>query len=323
MSTLNLLHSMSAYNDSTSGIINNNPKFRVADWNRQYFGLAVSEAQSQNFVISPNSSLTLYDGSRSTSISSNTVFSITNTQGSTYQVFYTAGVRPSFRTQRSLSTSLTTAFNVTVNNNSVVSISQSSGPAVDFSTVIVGDILYIAGGSLFNAGNKGYFPIIAKGANYIQIQNTSAASESNISLSTNFASDFQIFSSTGVQVGDTAVISAGFSTVTQGSYQVTAVAPEFFEFISSNPLPIETSIIPTSSGLNFYNNAKFITYIETDQNCYIRFDSDSTNVGTIEPFAAESGVMGMYIKTGYNYRAVLTNRSPVSNCNVYLFTCDK
>lgn len=323
MTTLNLLHSMAAYNDSTSGVINNNPKFRVADWNRQYFGLDVENAQSQNFVILPNSSITLYDGSRSTSIDGTTTFSITNTTGSTYQIYYSTGTAPAFRTQRVLSTSVTTSFNVVVNNNAVVSLTQNSGPAVDFSTVQVGDTLYISSNSLFNVGNQGYYPIIAKGSNYIQIQNVSAVAESNISLSTTFANDFQIYSSSGVQAGDTVVISAGFSPVTQGSYQVTAVAPNFFEFISSSPLPIETSITTTASGLNFYNNAKFITYIETDQNCYIRFDSDNTNVGTIEPFAPESGVLGMYIKTGYNYRAVLTNRSPISNCNVYLFTCEK
>lgn len=323
MSTLNLLHSMVAYNDTTSGIINNNPKFRVADWNRSYFGLDVSNPQSQNLVIPAGSSYTLYDGSRSTTIDNTTTFSITTTIGSTYRIFWTSGTLPGFRVQRSLSTSATTSFNVTVNNNAVVSISQSAGPAVDFSTVQIGDILYISNTSLFNVANQGYYPIIAKGSNYIQIQNNVAAAESNISLTTGFANDFQIFSSTGVKVGDVAVISGGFSVVSQGSYQVTAVAPTFFEFTASNPLPIETGIAPTAAGLNFYNNAKFITYIETDQNCFIRFDSDSTNVGTIEPFAPESGIMGMYIKTGYNYKAVLVNRSPIAPCNVYLFTCEK
>jgi hypothetical protein len=323
MSTLNLLHSMVAYNDTTGGTINNNPKFRVGDWNRQYFGLDVENCQSQNLVLGPNASITLYDGSRTTAIDGTTTFSITNTTGSTYRVYHSTGTAPGFRTARSLSSSLTTTFNVSVNNNSVVSISQSGGPAVTFGSVQVGDILYISSDSLFNAGNQGYFPVIAKGANYIQIQNASAVAESNISLSTNFASNFQIYSSSGVQVGDTAALSQGFSPVTLGNYEVTAVAPDFFEFISSDPLPLETSITTTATGLNFYNSAKFITYIETDQKCYIRFDSESTDVATIEPFAADNGVMSMFIKTGYNYRAILTNRSSITNCNVYLFTCEK
>jgi hypothetical protein len=323
MSTLNLLHSMVAYNDSTGGTINNNPKFRVADWNRQYFGLDVENCQSQNLILGPNVSVTLYDGSRITTIDGTTTFSLTNTTGSTYRISYSTGTVPGFRTARSINTSDTTTFNVSINNNSVVSISQSAGPAVNFSSVQVGDIVYISSTSLFSSSNQGYFPIIAKGSNYIQIQNASAGAESNISLSTNYATDFQIYSSSGVQVGDTAAISSGFSPVTLGSYQVTAVAPSFFEFMSSDPLPLETSITTTASGLNFYSNAKFITYIETDQRCYIRFDSDSTNVATIEPFASDDGVMSMFIKTGYNYKAVLTNRSSVANCNVYLFTCEK
>ncbi len=321
MTTLNLLNSLVAYNDSTSGVINNNPKVRLADINRSYFGLTVENGQSQNFVIQPNSSITLYDGSRSTSIDNTSTFSLTNTTGSTYRMFSAGGTAPAFRTLRSIATSDTTTFNVSINNNSVVSFTQNSGPAVDFSGVQVGDILYVSSTSLFNIGNQGYFPIIAKGTNYVQIQNTSAAAESNISLSTSYSTDFQIYSSTGVQIGDTAIISAGFSPVTRGTYEVTAVAPSFFEFISSSPLPIETSITTTTSGLNFYTNAKFIAYIETDQNCYIRFDSDSTNTGTVEPFS--SSVVGMYLKTGYNYKAILTNRSLVSSCNVYLFTAQK
>ncbi len=323
MSTLNLLHSLVAYNDATSGTVNNNPKFRVADWNRNYFGLDVDKPQSQNFVISPGASLTLYDGSRTTAIDGTTTFSLTNTQNSTYQMYYSTGTAPAFRTARSLNTTETTSFNITINNNSVVSFTQNSGPSVNFSSVVVGDILYVAGNSLFNSVNQGYFPIIAKGSNYVQIQNPLASAESNISLSSNYASDFLIYSSTGIQVGDTAVISVGFSPVTLGSYQVTAIAPNFFEFVSTSPLPIETSITTTVSGLNFYNNCKFITYIETDQNCFIRFDSDSTNVATIEPLAPESNVLSMFIKTGNNYKAILTNRSVINNCNVYLFTAEK
>lgn len=323
MSTLNLLNSLVAYNDTTAGTINNNPKIRIADINRSYFGLNVQKPQSQNFVIPPGASLTLYDGGRTTAIDVTTTFSLTNTSGATYQMYYDAGTPPAFRTARAIATTLTTTFNVAINNNSVVSFTQNSGPSVNFSSVVVGDILYVSSNSLFNIGNQGYFPIIAKGANYVQIQNPVAAAESNISLGANFASDFQIFSSAGVQIGDTAVISAGFSPVTQGSYPVTAVAPSFFEFSSANPLPIETSITATVAGLNFYSQSKFLTYIETNQSCFIRFDSDVTNVATIEPFAAGDGALSMYVKTGNNYKAILTNRSVVANCVVYLFTAEK
>ncbi len=320
--TLNFLTGLTAYNDATSGVINNNPKYKVADWARSYFGLTVTNPQSQSFVIPPNSSLTLFDGSRSTSIDNTSVFSITNTVGSTYQVAYESGTAPAFRTARSIATTLTATFNVTVNNSSLVSISQSAGTAVDFSTVQVGDILYISGESNFNIGNQGYFSILAKGSNYLQFTNISAAAESNIAL-TSGLSDFQIFSSSGVQVGDTAVISAGFSPVTYGSYQITAVTPGFFEFVSSQPLPLESGITPTTSGLNIYNNSKYVIFLETDKNCFIRFDAETNNVTTIEPFAADTGVLSMFFKTGSNYKAILTNRSTVSNCNVYFFSCER
>ncbi len=313
---------MSAYDDSASGLINNNPKLRVADWSRQWFGLDVENPQSQNFVIPPNSSLTLFDGTRSIAVDGTTVFSITNTQGSTYQVIATSGTAPGFRTARSLNTSDTTTFSVSINNNSIVSFTQTSGASVTFTSVQVGDILYIAPGSLFNAGNKGFFPIVAKGANYVQIQNTSAVAESNISLTTGYATNFQIFSSSGVQVGDTVKMSIGFSPVTLGTYQVTAVAPTFFEFLSSNPLPLETGIQPTASGLAFYNNSKFMTYLEVDQNCYLNFDGDTSNSNTVEPFDASSGVDGVFIKFGSNYRGVLTNRSLLNSCSVYFFSAE-
>ncbi len=325
MSNLNLIYGILAYDD-TGTATNNNPSQRIPDFSRQYYGISVDNPQGQKFSIPANSSLTLFDGSRSIVLSSTSSFALTNPSGSTYRLISTGGPSPAFRTARSTGVDATSTFNISVNNNALVNVTYTSGTSPNFSAVQPGDTLYIASGSQFSALNEGYFPVLAVTTTQLAIENNNAAAESNISLSTSYASDFRVFSSDGVQVGDTLVISAGFSTVTQGSYEITAVNTDFIEFTSSKPLPLETAVVG-ASGLTIYSQAKFFLHIETNQNCVLRLNGDTSDTVKIEPFLADDGnspgIRGIFSKIGSSYRAVLLNKSPTSTASVFVFTAER
>lgn len=326
MATLNLLQSILAFDDPGTST-NSNPSQRICDYSRQFFGISVANAESQKFTVPANSSLTLFDGTRTTTIAGGTVFDLVSPSISTYRLNYVSGTTPGFRTSRTLSTDATTAFNVTINNNALVTLSYASGTAPNFTSVLVGDTLYISNTSPFNVLNTGYFIIVSKTATSISFQNPNAVAESGIALGASFASKFLIYSSDNIQVGDTLVISAGFSPVTQGAYEVTAVAPTFVEFISTTPLPLETGITPGSTGIVFYSQAKFIIYIEANQNCSLRLNAETSNNVNIEPLtfdtASSVGIRGIFSKIGNTYKAILVNRSTVNPATVFIFTAER
>lgn len=326
MTALNLLSSVLAYDDDISSTINNNPYKRIPDWSTQIYGLTIKNPQAKKYTIEPSSSITLFDGTRLLSIDGTSVFSLTFISGSVYRLQCTSGTQPLFRIPRSISSDATSLFTISINNNSVVTLLNSGGTIVDFSTVQIGDTLYISNSSPFNVLNEGYFKIISKTSNSISIQNPSAAAENNIPLGVNYATDFQIFSSGPVVAGDTIILYSGFSLVSLGSYTISSVTPSFVEFISTNPLPNESNIVPTASGIIIYSDAKFVTYIECDQNSILKLNADVGNNVLIEPaipkLNAQSGVNGIFTKIGTSYKGVLKNNS-INNCSAFVFTAEK
>lgn len=325
MSNLNLIYGILAYEDTSTGV-NNNPSQRIPDFSRQYYGISVSNPQGQVFSVPPNASLTLFDGTRTVNLSSTSAFALTNPSGSTYRLTSTAGPSPAFRTARTTGVDATSTFNISINNNALVNLTQTSGTAPNFTTAQPGDVLYIATGSPFSVLNEGYFPVLSVTTTQVSFQNNNAAAESNITLGSSFASQFRIFSNDNVQAGDTLVISSGFSTITQGSYEVTAVNTDFIEFTSSQPLPLETAVVG-ASGLTIYSNAKFIVHVETNQNSVLRLNGDLTDNNKVEPLLLDDGniqgIRGIFSKIGSAYRAVLVNKSPANTASIFVFTAEK
>jgi hypothetical protein len=178
------------------------------------------------------------------------------------------------------------------NQNGSATMTISAG---SFAAVVVGDTVFIPGlttgdtAGPFNALNEGFWVVIGK------LSNTSltltrlagvtfqAASEAPV-LTAN--SQLQAFSATGVQLGDAVSISAGFSTTTQSTYAVYTVTPGWFEVLASRALPLETSIIPGTTGMLFYSAAKRFVRLETDQPCIIQFNGDTGTTGQLAPWSA-------------------------------------
>lgn len=259
MSKLNLLVYLNAYSDPNSS---NNPSLGNFRWSRDIAGIPASNAISQEVPLAPGESKSLFSGVRTLASDGTTIWSIAlkALSSNTYVLSATSGTLPNFRIPRSIGSDATTAVTVTL-NGPIATFTSTGGTPFNLAAVQVGDFVRI--GNLFNQLSQGEWKIIAKTGTSFTVENPSASAEGPIVLGAGFASQVAIYSAAGVQVGDTLVISAGFSLVTQGSYKVTAVAANYLEFYSTKVLPQESGIQTT--GINLYSAAKSLVYIECSQ----------------------------------------------------------
>ncbi len=279
MPVLNESIAIVVYGDSTA---NSNPQFRYTDWRRTIANIAVKNPLNQEFLIQPRTSQVLFSGQRTTTIDATTTFSIAlNAVNPTiYRITYTSGTTPGFRTDRGLTLSSDTV-TWAINNNAtatVTIITQS------FAAVVIGDTIWVpttatgdaALNSPFNVQNGGLWTVIAKSGNNKTITLTrlpgTAFSGVAETQSPTSNAQFVAFSATGVQIGDSLEISAGFSPVTQTNFTVSNVISTFVEFTTTASYPLEVGIQPNNAGMVFYlGNKKFI-HIEADQECALRFN---------------------------------------------------
>jgi hypothetical protein len=135
-----------------------------------------------------------------------------------------------------------------------------------------------------------------------------------ITLTSN--TQFQAFSSAGVQIGDHVDISAGFASATRKTFEVTSVTHNFIEVSSTTPLATETGVTPTASGMLFYTDNKSFLYVEGDQECVVRVNGDSGNSQRLSPIeAGNTDKPGVYMRRGPTWSLSIVNRS-TSSLNV-------
>ena len=144
--------------------------------------------------------------------------------------------------------------------------------------VVVGDQVTI--GNVFNPLNQGTFTVIAVTATSFSVEIISGTNEGPIALGASFASQVSICSAAGVQIGDTLVISGGFTAPILSSYEITAVSAESVQFSSTSLLPAEGPI--TTEAITIYSNAKSLVYIESDSTLDVILNT--VDIGQIEPF---------------------------------------
>ncbi len=184
--------------------------------------------------------------------------------------------------------------------------------------VVVGD--YVTIGSNFNPLNQGTFQIIAVTANSFSVVNSSGVVEGPILLGSGFATQLQIYSAAGVQVGDTLVISSGFSPVTQGSYIITAVYAESLQFSTTAILPQEG---PITTEVQIYSMAKSLIYMESSGVISVSINGSAVPL-VVQPFVISdccttgfgnagqgigSSVPGMLLLTSTTYSMSVTNNT--------------
>ena len=189
MSASNLRIGWLVYNDN---VASNNPYVRVFDLAYNILGSSVSEPKAEDLLIPAGSSMTIFSGTRTTSIDGTTAFDITKPYATlnTYRFSRSAGTQPQFRTNRAIAVDNTTQFAVSV-NGPVITLTNSGGTAPDFSSVVVGDIVRIDSSAGFAANNQGTFTIIAKTTTSISIKNTSGVAES-VTLANTASNSFLI-----------------------------------------------------------------------------------------------------------------------------------
>jgi hypothetical protein len=314
---LNLHTKLLAFGDKT---INSNPRLRAVDWEREALGIPVKDPESKGHQILAGSSKVIFDGTRSTTIDGTTSFSIgiNFANPSLYRITHTGGTNPTFKTGRGL-TLTGIALTFAVNPNNLVTLSLPMAAPFDFTNVQPGDVIFIPhtstgdAANVINILNSGYWQVLAKADNLtLSLTRDPNTFFEGVGETVTLTSNSQIraFSSTGVQVGDSVAISAGFSISTQKTFTVSAVTDLFIEITSTLPLPSETNIVPGVSGMLFYTENKRIVYIEADQECVVRLNGDSGNTQRISPIEpGNASKPGMYLKSGDVFSMTIVNKS--------------
>ena len=189
--------------------------------------------------------------------------------------------------------------------------------------VVVGDYVRIGDElnsslNVFSQANWGEYQIIAVTPTSFSVENLSGVAEGPITLGADFANQIQIYSAAGVQVGDTLVISGGFSLVTQGSYQITAVGAEFLEFYSTNVLPQQADVL--TEDIAIYFMAKRFVYLESDQVCALTVNGSPSD--TIQPFIILNCTQpGLFVRTSTVFSMAIVNNS-ATTANLFLATIE-
>jgi hypothetical protein len=306
--------------DGPRGI--SNPLNQYFDWSKSVYNFPVIQPASQGYLLDPNSTTVIFNGTRTLTLDGTTAFSLTlsNIQQNRYRFTVTAGTAAGFRTNRNVNLgSISTA--LLLNSDGSVTVTAASG--TPFASVIVGDQVFIPGLSTgdttgpFNEINTGIWQVIGVSSSTVitMMRQTgisggvySAISETETPTGPN---DFQVFSAAGVQIGDKVDISAGFSSVVIGNYSIIAVTATRLEVLSTQPLPTASGIIPGVAGFVVYTNGKRMVYVEVDQSAAVQCNGDTGQTQRIDPVFVNCGckTFGSYLKTGPCWSLSLVNRT--------------
>lgn len=311
MSKFNILVSLQSYKDINP---TNNPSMSHFKWTREQQGLMSEKPISQELSLSPSESKTIFDGARTLDHDNTTQYSLTKKPlvSNTYLLECVAGAQPEFRIAKNSGADATTEITVS-KNGTLITLQSTDGTNLDLiaNGVNVGDLVSL--GAAFNATNQGAFKILSITATSLSLENASG-SEEIVVLGASFAQELEIFSSSGVQVGDTVKISGGFSPVSRESFEITAVYSDRIEFFSPKTLPEELNVL--TDDINIYSSAKKFIYIESSDKLTLTING--TSQVTIEPFVEVSGNKpGMYFQKSTIW-SLSCNNDSINTATVYV-----
>jgi len=300
MGKLNILAHLNAYKDSNPS---NNPSLNSFKWTREIQGVSANKPQSIEFCLAPGESKTLFSGQRILTSDITTTLDLALKAGTTntYQLKHSGGTAPAFRTLRIIGSDATTQVTVTI-SGSLVIFQATGGTIYSMTSVVVGDEVSI--GSAFNSANRGRFKVLAKTSDSFTIENTSGVAEGPITLGASFVDEVRIYSAAGVQVGDKIKLSAGFSSLSQATYEVTGVQDNLVEFFSAGILPAELGLINPS--VTIYSAAKSFFYLETDKP--VDVEVNGITESKLEPFIdGNNSLPGILMKRSTAWSLIITN----------------
>jgi hypothetical protein len=198
---------------------------------------------------------------------------------------------------------------------------QLSGGSTPFNLVSVqpGDNVLI--GSDFNLSNQGatgIWQIISTTSTSFSVVNSTGIVEGPITLGSGYANQIRIFGAQGVQVGDTLVISSGFSPISFGSYIVTLVTDYYLQFSFLGLLPAQSGI---TTEVAVYSMAKTLVYMESDQNLTLTLNGGSPGPTIVPTVSSGSIFPGIFLLNGVVYSLSVTNNS-INVANVTLLSAE-
>lgn len=311
---LNVTTKILAYADEQA---TSNPRLRFVDWLRDVSGVPVRDPKSEAHQVPAGQTLTIFDTTRATTLDSTTAFGIAllpTTDATRYRITWTGGTNPTLRTGRSL-TPNGIVVTLTVNPNATLSVSAASSL---FGSVVAGDQVFLPNTttgdatSPFSVLNSGYWVVLSKTdvQNIVLVRPPGQDFEGVSEVVTPTAnSQLRAYSSSGVQIGDSVDITAGFSQATQLTFDIVAVTDLFVEIQSTLPLPTESGILPGATGMVFYVETKSFLYVEAQAEIIIRLNGDTGNTQRVQSTdPSDLAKPGQYMKRGPVWSLVLFNR---------------
>lgn len=313
-SKLNLSVNMNVFGDPD---YSNMPTLNYFKWHRNLIGQSVDNPKVDMAILLPNEEKTIFDTSVALSSDLTTTWNLSLKVGSSsqYILSHNSGTAPLFRTPRDSGIDATSVITIT-KNAKLLTLTVSAGTIFDLISggVIVGDEIRL--GSLFNALNQGVFKILSRSSTYLTIENEIGVAESDIDLGSGFAEQLNIYSNSGVQIGDTLDIYDGFFSSIYGSYTIDDVSHNYIVFTSLESLPMEDNV-PNLPSLAIYINAKKIIYLEANNKLSIKLNGDVIT-NTIVP---NDGI-GILLTQGILSSLKLVNTSSVDSVEVLVMSVE-
>lgn len=310
MSLLNVIFQVVGYEDAAAS---QNPQQRNPDWRRQLLAIPASNPQAPWYDILPMQEVSIFDGARSLTYDGTTEFDLTLSPVASdrYRLAWTGtGTAPGFRTARVVPVAGGSII-IAVQSNQSVLVTHSDGAV--FGAVVAGDTVLIPGGitgdaDLFDPLNAGFWEVVGATSTQLTLARTAGEVFSGSSETVVVASDseFQVFSSSGVQVDDTLDIVSGFAPAARAAFEVVSVAAGYVEFLSSSPLAEQEAIVPGASSLAVYGSSKRLVCVESNQEVALMYNGSTDEGNRISPL---SGGVGFDLKTGIVYSLSIKNRS--------------
>jgi len=270
----------------------------------------------QTLPVPPSTTVTFFDGTRSISANSTTVFTLTLSPlvlDPVYRLTWTAGTAPMLRTPRyvDLTDLLVT---ITVNANETATFASDDGI---FSAVQVGDTIFIPGVSTgdpagpFSEANCGFWNVLARSTDGSTMQLARRAGQPFSALgelvTVIAVGDLVAFSSGPVQIGDSVYISAGFSQPILRTWRVRELTATWFEIVASDPLP-STEVQTAGTPPVFYSSAKRALVLTVDQEADAVINGVSRRLSPPSP----GSVPAVLALTGPVYSLSVTSRAAVA-----------
>lgn len=311
MSTMNAQFFLNAFSDENAS---NSPSLNNVRWCRNIACMAISNPRSEELVVPAGQTVTLFNTARSLAQDNTTQYSLAATpfEAGNYTLSWTGGTAPAFRTARNIGTDDTSTIDITMNGPLMV---ISRGTNANFSSVVPGD--YITLGSAFNASNVGTFKVLSATATSVSVQNETGVAQSGVALGSSFATNLFAYSASGVQVGDSLVISDGFSPLTQQTFVITGATPTALMFSATEVLPSESDI---QTQIAVYAAAKRLVYMEADQTLSLAINT-TQNI-KIQPLISGTDVQpGIYFSSTLCYSIVITNAG-ITDANLFMISAE-